>query len=71
MLVVPAATPDTIPEPVPIVALTVLLLAHVPPVVELVSVILAPSQTDEAPEIAPGRGWTVTEYIAEQPVATV
>ena len=52
MVVEPSATPVTIPV-VPMVAASVLVLLHVPPEVVLVSVIVLPAQTDEAPPIVP------------------
>lgn len=52
MVTVPAVTPVTIPPPV-IVAIAVLLLAHVPPVAALARVMLFPVQTEKgAPVIA-------------------
>ena len=63
MLVVPAATPVTIPVVEPMVAVPVALLLHVPPVVALVSVIELPAHTPKAVDvliIAVGTGFTVT-----------
>ena len=59
IVAVPAVTPVTMPEEEPTVAL-VLLLLQVPPAVASVSVIVAPSQTEELPEIDGGVGFTVT-----------
>jgi hypothetical protein len=60
----PAATPVTIPVEAPIVATSVLLLLHVPPPV-LVSVVLKPEQTEDAPVIADGIALTVIVFVAE------
>jgi hypothetical protein len=53
MVVVPPLTPVTTPV-VLIVAIDGELLAHVPPDDPSVRVVVAPTQTDVAPEIAPG-----------------
>jgi hypothetical protein len=45
IVVVPAPAPVTTPDESPIVATTVLLLIHVPPVTELDKVVLLPTQT--------------------------
>ena len=75
MLAVPAALPLTTPE-----ALTEAIVAadelHTPPVVVLVIVMLAPSQTAVAPVIAAttGSGFTVTALVtgvAPQVLVTV
>ena len=52
MVSIPADTPVTIPEPVPTVAV-VLLLLHTPPVVPLLSVIVVPTQTLLEPVMVP------------------
>ncbi len=44
-MAVPAATPVTIPEPVPTVAIPLLLLLHVPLLVASLSVVVAPAHT--------------------------
>ena len=51
----PAATPLTTPV-LPIVATSVSVLLHAPPVVEMARVILLPAHTDEAPDIVPTVG---------------
>lgn len=52
-MVLPAATPLTIPEDEPTVAIEVLLLLHVPPVVALLSVVAAVVHTASVPVIVP------------------
>jgi hypothetical protein len=59
MVVVPAATPVTIPVLL-MVATDVTLLAHVPPVTVLESVIKLPAQTDEGPVMLPKVGVVAT-----------
>ena len=67
-MVVPADTPDTVPE-LPIVATAVLLLLQVPPDVTSLRVIDDPEQTEEEPVILAGRGFTVTVVVTVVPVA--
>ena len=67
---VPAATPVTIPEPDPTLAIARLLLLQLPPP-ELVRVVVAPTQTEGMPEIGAGEGLTVTGVDALQPVGNV
>lgn len=67
----PAATPVTTPVDEPIVATVTLLLAHVPPVLALLSVVVAPVHTDVVPVIAAGSGFTVTTIDLAQPVPSV
>jgi hypothetical protein len=64
---VPADTPFTIPENVPIIATAVLLLLHVPPGVGLVSIVVVPRHALSRPDIGLGSGFTVTVVIAVQP----
>jgi len=71
MAVVPASTPVIIPLLVPMVATVVLLLVHEPPDVALLSVVVRPTHTLVVPEIAAGRGFTVSTVVAIQPVARV
>lgn len=66
MVVVPAVSPDKVPEDAPIVPTAVLPLLHVAPA-EDVSVVLAPTQTLSAPPIAAGAGRTVTTLVTRQP----
>ena len=49
ILAVPAETPVTMPELLPIVATEVLLLLHVPPVVALLSVMVNPKHVGTLP----------------------
>lgn len=60
MVVVPGATPVTMPVAEPIVAQPGLLLVHTPPEGELVSVVLVPTQMVSVPEMPEGSGLTVT-----------
>jgi len=55
-MVVPLATPVTWPLVELIVAILVELLVHVPPITSPVSVVCAPLQIDELPEIVVGTG---------------
>lgn len=67
MVTGPGETPVTIPadKPVePTVATPVLLLAHVPPVIALPKVMVAPGHTCVAPVIAPGEVFTVIVFVA-------
>ena len=54
MIVVPAETPVTKPVSEPIVATATLVLAHVPPAVASVSVMVDATHTGETPPIAAG-----------------
>ena len=71
MVGVPAATPVTIPELVPIVASAMLLLVQVPPVVASVNVIDEPTQTAVEPAIDAGIGLTVNGHNDVQPPGMV
>lgn len=62
----PTDTPVTTPDEL-IVATVVGVIAHVPPGVVLVSVVLAPTHTVLFPEIAAGAAVTVTTRVARQP----
>ena len=64
MIEVPNATPVKSPVVDPIVATAVLLLVHVPPVDELVRVVVEPLHTVVVPAIAAGEGFTVTIVVA-------
>jgi hypothetical protein len=70
-MAVPDATPATIPELDPTVAIEVLLLTHDPPVKVFPNVIVAPVQTVVGPVIGPGAGIIFTEVVTKQlpPVA--
>lgn len=59
----------TIPDDVPMGAMALLLLLHVPPPVVLVNVAAIPEQILVAPLIVAGLAFIVTSCIAKQPVA--
>ena len=59
IIAVPAATPVVIPVE-PTVAIPVALELHTPPVVELLSVMVEPAQTADAPVIVPAVGAVIT-----------
>jgi hypothetical protein len=63
MVLVPAATPLTVPVPDPTVAIPVVLLLQVPPPVALARVELAAWQTNVVPVIEAGNGLTVTTVV--------
>lgn len=69
MLAVPVVTPVTAPEPIPAVAIAVLLLDHVPPPV-LLSEVVRPMHIFVLPEIGAGSGLTVTGMVDAQPLTT-
>ena len=69
ILVVPATSPERIPE-VPIVATLRLLLLHVPPEVALLSAVTAPAHTLPVPEIGAGATFTVSIAVLKQPAAS-
>ena len=71
IVAVPPATPVTIPETVPTVALAVLLLLHVPPVTASVNVEVDPAHIITVPLIAVGVWLIVTIDVAKHPVARV
>ena len=66
MIVVPAATPVTMPVVEPIVAMPVDPELHVPPGVGSMSGIIDPTHTTEGPLMAPGEGLTETLFVAQQ-----
>ena len=68
IVVVPADTPVTVPEAEPMVATAVLVLLQVPPEVASLNVVVKPTHTVEVPEIAAGKGLTVTLVTARHPV---
>ena len=61
----------TAPVPDATVASPVLLLVHVPPPDVLLSVVVTPTQTVDAPVIAAGNGLTVTGVVMKHPVGNV
>lgn len=67
MVAVPADTPVTIPELMPIVAIVVAVLVQVPPPTASVSGVVAPIHTVIIPVMAAGTGLTVTVSTAAQP----
>jgi len=68
---VPEATPVTTPDADPTIAIDALLLAHIPPPVELLNVVVLAILTVVVPEIAPGAAFTVTIAVTVQPELTV
>lgn len=66
-MVVPAATPQKVPVPPPIVPTAVFVLNQVPVVGVLDNVVHCPSQTDVEPEIAEGNGLTVATAFTVHP----
>ena len=70
MTVVPGATPDTIPDTAPIVAVAGVPLVQLPPPPST-SVIFDPTQTVPGPVIAPGSGLMVIGNNAIQPPMAV
>lgn len=71
ILSVPAETPVTVPVPEPTDARAGLLLLHVPPEGEELSVVLPPTHTDDAPDMADGVASTVTGCVEKQPPESV
>jgi hypothetical protein len=67
IVTLPVEMPDATPEAEPMVAIDVLLLLHVPPLVALLKVEVAPVQTVKAPVIADGNAFTVTILVAVHP----
>lgn len=74
IVVFPAATPRTTPLPLTVATVVVLLL-HVPPPIELLSVVLAPGHTVNVPVIDGTEGILMTVTVAvpvfTQPLALV
>jgi hypothetical protein len=68
IIAVPEDTPVTTPVPLITVAIPVLALAHVPPVVPSVNVMVEPTQTGDDPGIVDGVVLTVTMVVVVQPV---
>lgn len=67
----PAATPVTIPDKEPIVAIAVLPLAHVPNGVASARVDVAPTHNAAVPVIGDGKGLTDIVVVIAQPVLIV
>jgi hypothetical protein len=68
IVVVPAVMPVTMPEVIPIVAMPVELLVHVPPIAASLSVVVLPMQTLVMPVMGGGGGVTVAIVAIAQPV---
>jgi hypothetical protein len=64
---VPVATPVTIPDDAPTVAVDVLLLVHVPPLTELLKVLPLPTHEVDDPVIAPAGAFMVTVVLTGDP----
>jgi hypothetical protein len=64
MVAVPAPVPTTFPVELPTVAIAVLLLLHVPPVIEAVKIALLPTQIFTVPDMETGVVLTVTTLVA-------
>jgi len=71
MMLVPRATPLTTPVVLPMVAMAVVVLIHVPPATASPSVIVAPTHTADGPVMAAGIVYTATVVLTLQPVARV
>lgn len=71
IVVLPADTPCTVPVVASILPTVGVLLLHVPPVVLLLSVVVAPWHTVNTPVIAAGTGFTVTTDVVTHPVGSV
>ena len=67
----PAMLPVIIPVVLPMFAIVKLLLSHVPPAVALVTVVVEPIQTLNAPAEATGTIFTVSTAVLVQPVDAV
>ena len=66
MVSTPPATPETVPEPPPTVAIEASLVVHVPPAVVLLSVVTLPWHTVAVPVMGEGM-FTLTVVVAVQP----
>jgi hypothetical protein len=66
IIAVPAATPVAIPEAEPIVVIDVFVLLHIPPLTELVRVVVEPVHKLDAPAMVStaGKGFIVTPMVA-------
>jgi hypothetical protein len=71
MFTMPVSSPVITPVPVAINAVAGLLLLHVPPVVAIAAVVVAPLHTVVATIIVAGVGDTVTTTVFTQPVGAV
>ncbi len=64
----PAAPAVTVPVDGPTGATVTLLLLQVPPAIEFVKVCVTPEHIVVEPEMAAGRGLTVTTFVVKHPV---
>ena len=71
MIATPADIPVTSPVVKPTVATPLLLLAQVPPALELINVTVLLMHTPDGPVIADGKGLTVIVVVLLQPVGKV
>ena len=69
MIVVPVATPVTVPDSEPMVAAAILLLLQAPPPTASPSVVVSLAHTVVVPVMAVGERLTVTVVVALQPAA--
>lgn len=67
MIAAPAVIPDTTPVEAFTEATAGLEELHTPPGTAFVNVVLAPVQTDEAPDMADGVALTVTSFVTMHP----
>ena len=69
------AAPGPLQVTAPVEALMVAIsgepLLQVPPAGKLLSTVVPPAHTDKLPDIAAGKGFTVTLFVVEQPVGSV
>lgn len=68
IVVVPAATPPTVPVAAPIVAVAGVLLTHVPAPDASVNVVDVPGHTESVPPMAAAERFTVSTFVAVHPV---
>ncbi len=71
IVAVPPATPDTTPDVEFTVAVPVAPLVQVPPEGDDDNVVVDPVHTESVPDIAEGVVFTVTAFVAKQPVLNV
>ncbi len=68
---VPGDMPTTTPVDASMVATDVLALFHVPPLIALESVVVAPWHTCDEPVMPAGNEFTVTTVLVKQPVLSM
>ncbi len=71
IVAVPAVAPVTTPDDELTVAVPEALLVHTPPVGDEDNVVVDPVHTESVPDIAEGVVFTVTAFVAKQPVLNV